>query len=226
MSISPSLSPRQCPDRYAFRAGRNLPDKEFRYLRTVIVTAAVYRGFASELRGEPLTPPLDLPAPGRRQCLYVVSTTSQAPVFLVNSRLGRDSAAETSSTRTGFTRPGSPSSEGTGTICRVPWPRFTRAPEAPRLAHLCRFAVRSVTPASFAKLFSAAFSRALGRPSRDPLGIGSRPRSTDLPMPVGGLPPCISAPSADDPPTTASLLELMRPGPGTGMLTRFPSATL
>ncbi len=25
------------------RAGRNLPDKEFRYLRTVIVTAAVYR---------------------------------------------------------------------------------------------------------------------------------------------------------------------------------------
>ena len=35
--------------RYAFRAGRNLPDKEFRYLRTVIVTAAVYRGFNSGL---------------------------------------------------------------------------------------------------------------------------------------------------------------------------------
>ena len=52
MSISPSLSPRQCPDRYAFRAGRNLPDKEFRYLRTVIVTAAVHRGFNS--RREPL----------------------------------------------------------------------------------------------------------------------------------------------------------------------------
>ena len=48
--ISPSLSLRQCPDRYAFRAGRNLPDKEFRYLRTVIVTAAVYWGFNSELR--------------------------------------------------------------------------------------------------------------------------------------------------------------------------------
>ncbi len=31
------------------RAGRNLPDKEFRYLRTVIVTAAVYRGFDSGL---------------------------------------------------------------------------------------------------------------------------------------------------------------------------------
>ena len=34
---------------YAFRAGQNLPDKEFRYLRTVIVTAAVYRGFNSML---------------------------------------------------------------------------------------------------------------------------------------------------------------------------------
>ena len=31
------------------RAGRNLPDKEFRYLRTVIVTAAVYWGFDSKL---------------------------------------------------------------------------------------------------------------------------------------------------------------------------------
>ena len=48
--ISPSLRRRQRPNRYAIRAGRNLPDKEFRYLRTVIVTAAVYRGFSSELR--------------------------------------------------------------------------------------------------------------------------------------------------------------------------------
>ena len=40
---------RQRPDRYTIRAGRNLPDKEFRYLRTVIVTAAVYWGFNSEL---------------------------------------------------------------------------------------------------------------------------------------------------------------------------------
>ena len=40
---------RQCPNHYAIRAGQNLPDKEFRYLRTVIVTAAVYRGFNSEL---------------------------------------------------------------------------------------------------------------------------------------------------------------------------------
>src|SRR5699024_8461057 len=48
--ISPSLSLRQCPDRYAFRADRNLPDKVFRYRRTVIVTAAVYWGFNSKRR--------------------------------------------------------------------------------------------------------------------------------------------------------------------------------
>ncbi len=48
-TISPSSWPRQRPDRYTIRAGRNLPDKEFRYLRTVIVTAAVYWGFDSML---------------------------------------------------------------------------------------------------------------------------------------------------------------------------------
>ena len=48
-TISPSLLLRQRPDRYAFRAGQNLPDKEFRYLRTVIVTAAVYWGLSSEM---------------------------------------------------------------------------------------------------------------------------------------------------------------------------------
>ena len=46
-SVSPSPWSRQRPSRYAIRAGRNLPDKEFRYLRTVIVTAAVYWGFNS-----------------------------------------------------------------------------------------------------------------------------------------------------------------------------------
>ena len=48
-TISPGGQLRERPDRYTIRAGRNLPDKEFRYLRTVIVTAAVYWGFNSEL---------------------------------------------------------------------------------------------------------------------------------------------------------------------------------
>ena len=69
-SISPGLWLRQWESRYAIRAGRNLPDKEFRYLRTVIVTAAVYRGLGSELRPEGLTLPRNLPAPGRRHSVY------------------------------------------------------------------------------------------------------------------------------------------------------------
>ena len=46
---------RQRPDRYTIRAGQNLPDKGFRYLRTVIVTAAVYQGFGSMLSAFALT---------------------------------------------------------------------------------------------------------------------------------------------------------------------------
>ena len=68
-SISPSPLLRQRPSRYAIRAGRNLPDKEFRYLRTVIVTAAGLQ-FAASLA---MTAPLNLPAPGRRQLVYVSS---------------------------------------------------------------------------------------------------------------------------------------------------------
>ncbi len=72
-TISPSSRLRQYPDHYTIRAGRNLPDKEFRYLRTVIVTAAVYRGFNSELPPCGMTPPLNLPAPGRCQAIYLIS---------------------------------------------------------------------------------------------------------------------------------------------------------
>jgi hypothetical protein len=72
---------RQRSNRYAIRAGRNLPDKEFRYLRTVIVTAAVYRGFNSRLRPCGLTSPFNLPAPGRRQTLYVVFDLAEPCVF-------------------------------------------------------------------------------------------------------------------------------------------------
>ena len=103
-SISPSPPSRQRPDRCTFRAGRNLPDKEFRYLRTVIVTAAVYRGFGSELSPLPLT---------FRHWAGLSPYTSalprsQGPVFLVNSRLGLLSAAPSCSTRQGLHTNGAP----------------------------------------------------------------------------------------------------------------------
>ena len=84
---------RQRPNRYAFRAGQNLPDKEFRYLRTVIVTAAVYWGFNSKLRRfPPLTSPLNLPALGRRQPLYFTLRFSRDLCFVKQS-LGLFSAS-------------------------------------------------------------------------------------------------------------------------------------
>ena len=75
------ISLRQRPTRYAIHARRNLPDKVLRYLRTVRVTAAVYRGFDSELRPYGLTPPVNLPALGRRQTLYFLFRVCRALCF-------------------------------------------------------------------------------------------------------------------------------------------------
>ena len=76
-----SLSLRQRPTRYAIHARRNLPDKVLRYLRTVIVTAAVYRGFESRLCSCELTSPVNLPALGRRQTLYFLLRVCRALCF-------------------------------------------------------------------------------------------------------------------------------------------------
>ena len=83
LAISPSPSLRQRSGRDAIRAGRNLPDKGFRYLRTVIVTAAVHRGFDSKLWSDKSdrTSPLNLPALGRRQPLYVAFRLSRDLCF-------------------------------------------------------------------------------------------------------------------------------------------------
>ncbi|KAF1854839.1 hypothetical protein Lal_00003787 [Lupinus albus] len=56
----------QLQDVMSRHRGRNLPDKEFRYLRTVMVTAAVYWDLNSELHYK--TPPHNLTAPGRILC--------------------------------------------------------------------------------------------------------------------------------------------------------------
>jgi hypothetical protein len=116
IAISPSPRSRHCPDRDAFRAGRNLPDKEFRYLRTVIVTAAVHWGFGSELSPLPLTfqhwagiSPYTSPSGLSRDLWFCYPVAWAALLQLwVASRAGR------------FTTRSTPSSEGTGSTCRVP----------------------------------------------------------------------------------------------------------
>ncbi len=62
---------RQRGSRYTIRAGRNLPDKELRYLRSLIDRAAVFRGFSSELLPEGITRLLNLPAPSTCQSVYI-----------------------------------------------------------------------------------------------------------------------------------------------------------
>ena len=55
IAISPGSSLRQFSSHYAFHAGQNLPDKEFRYLRTIIVIADVHWRFGDWLAPLPLT---------------------------------------------------------------------------------------------------------------------------------------------------------------------------
>src|SRR6185436_21167779 len=86
VTISPRSSPRQSFSRYTIRAGRNLPDKEFRYLRTVIVTADIHGDLAAELPPCGVTQQFNLSALVTWHTLYVVLTTWQSGVFLLNSR--------------------------------------------------------------------------------------------------------------------------------------------
>ena len=115
-SISPSPSLRQRPDRYAIRAGRNLPDKEFRYLRTVIVTAAVHRGFGSSREPLPLTfqhwagvSPYTSPYGLAETCVFVKQSPGPA---LCGPRALHGASP--------FTPRGAPSPEVTELNCRVP----------------------------------------------------------------------------------------------------------
>ena len=79
--ISPSPLLRQFSSCYAIRAGRNLPDKEFRYLRTVIVTAGVHPRLNSKLCPEGLTSPLNVRTLARHHPLYIILRFSRELCF-------------------------------------------------------------------------------------------------------------------------------------------------
>ena len=138
-AISPGPWSRQRPSRCAFRAGRNLPDKEFRYLRTVIVTAAVYRDFDQELSPHHLIfrhragiTPYTSTFVFAECCVF--SKQLQPPILCDLFMLGVFHSSHYK---------GTPYPEVTVSICRVPSPEFSQAPEYIQLAHLCRFTVRS-----------------------------------------------------------------------------------
>src|SRR4030067_2647675 len=79
-TISPSSWLRQSPNRYTIRAGRNLPDKGFRYLRTVIVTAGVHPRLSRRL----------LPPCGRITPFRDVRTLARHPPPYLTLRFCRD----------------------------------------------------------------------------------------------------------------------------------------
>ena len=122
ISLSPWSRQRGCC--YAIRAGRNLPDKEFRYLRTVIVTAAVYWDFNQELAPHHLifqhragVTPYTSTFVFAECCVFIKQ--SQPPILC--NLIGLHPRG-TSPTK------GTPSSEVTVSICRVPSPEFSQAP--------------------------------------------------------------------------------------------------
>ena len=129
-AISPSPLLRQLSHRYAIRAGRNSPDKEFRYLRTIIVIAGVHLRFGSELAPLPLT---FRHWPG-------VSPYTSACALAGTCVFGKQSHDKLSLR---------PQKTGGGLFpklrplfCRVPEQGFSRTPEDSLLTYLCRFTVR------------------------------------------------------------------------------------
>ena len=129
--ISPSLWLRQCPNRYTFRAGRNLPDKEFRYLRTVIVTGRLLGlQFRASLT---LTPLLNLPAPGR--CHPYTSPYGFAELCFAKQSLGP--------IHCGFPLRKHPFSRSYGVILPSSLTRVLSHTLDSLLAYLCRFAVQA-----------------------------------------------------------------------------------
>ena len=118
-SISLSLCWRQQDSRYAIHAGHQLNAKEFRYLWTVRVTAAVYW----ELRLKPRLYSITLAAPGRRQFLYIFLQISRNlwfyyPVAVLDSVPAFK----------GCPLKATPYSEVTESFCRVPSTQLFQAP--------------------------------------------------------------------------------------------------
>ena len=150
-------------------------------------------------------------------------TTLQTPVFLLNSRLGRFSAARFGSAREALHLPRAPLLPK----LRGHFAEFLDQESLERLRLLASptcVGLRYGRPlASIAKLFSAVCLRSLDgvrRPLRHQISASPGGfASPETPTSLHRIPP------PDGPVTTASLRILKRLVAGTGILTRFPSAT-
>ena len=129
-SISLSVYWRQRGSRDTIHARRNLPDKEFRYLRTVRVTAAVYWTF--DFKREPVLFGIQHRAGVRpyTSCYHLaescVFSKQSLPPILCHRVI----------------KHGPPFSKGTEAICRVPSIYLSHRLGALTPIHLCWFGVR------------------------------------------------------------------------------------
>ena len=139
-------------------------------------------------------------------------------MFLVNSRHHHFSAALQGSEELVLLTPEStPSSEGTGLFCRVPWPEFSRAPRIIHPTHLSWFAVRFGCPI----LRSFSWQHGLG----DFMDCSSSRLSTlAMRICLHGLPTGLHLVFQHQA-RLSSCVPPSREQPSTRILTRFPSAT-
>ena len=105
---------RQWGSRYTIHAGRNLPDKEFRYLWTVRVTAAVYGGLLQKPRL------LNFTLPHRAGVSPNTSSYDFAETCVFNKQSPPPILCQHNKTKKLFVFCVPPYSEVTGLICRVP----------------------------------------------------------------------------------------------------------
>ena len=140
-------------------------------------------------------------------------------MFLVNSRHHHFSAAlQGSGGRASHTPKSTPSSEGTGLFCRVPWPEFSRAPWIIHPTHLSWFPVRFVCP----MLRSFSWQRGLNGFRAYAHGFASQ--HTEAGICLRLMPTCLHR-VFQHPDRLSSCVPPSREHTSTRILTGFPSAT-
>eukprot|EP01023_Acetabularia_acetabulum_P062135 TRINITY_DN75_c2_g1_i1.p1 TRINITY_DN75_c2_g1~~TRINITY_DN75_c2_g1_i1.p1 ORF type:complete len:245 (-),score=-19.53 TRINITY_DN75_c2_g1_i1:1463-2197(-) len=130
---------RQWESRYAIHAGQYLIDKEFRYLRTVRITAAVQQDLQSKHQKHFFH---SLLITGQASDLIHHNNILQSPVFLLNSRYPLFCYTKHSYYKKFnkyYYNMSIPSPEVTELICRVPSKLLFQSPQYTLLIHLWRF---------------------------------------------------------------------------------------
>lgn len=139
ISFSPSAPSRQYLTRYVFRAGCLSSTEEFRYLRTVRVTAAIHQYLGQKLVSEETSPLSVIFWHWADVSMYISSYEFAHTCVLVKQSIKSFYCDPISYLAIIL---GTPFSKVTGQICRIPWRSLTRPPWYTLPIYLWRFTVR------------------------------------------------------------------------------------